>query len=83
MKKVGIITLFGIFNYGNRLQNYALNHSLETQGYVSCSLIDVNKTFFFKQYIKKMMAPFLARSKSGINNRSLLFYAFLKKTLNH
>lgn len=27
--KVGIVTLYGNFNYGNRLQNYALHHVLE------------------------------------------------------
>lgn len=30
MKKIGIITLNGYFNYGNRLQNYALQQTLES-----------------------------------------------------
>ncbi|MFW5445850.1 polysaccharide pyruvyl transferase family protein [Aerococcus urinaeequi] len=30
--KIGIITLNGYFNYGNRLQNYALQETLEEQG---------------------------------------------------
>lgn len=32
MKKIGIITLNGYFNYGNRLQNYALEMTLKKQG---------------------------------------------------
>jgi len=33
MRKVGIITLNGYFNYGNRLQNYALQEVLKSQGF--------------------------------------------------
>ena len=33
MKKVGIITLNGYFNYGNRLQNYALQEVLKSLGF--------------------------------------------------
>lgn len=32
MKKIGILTLNGNFNYGNRLQNYALQRFLESYG---------------------------------------------------
>ncbi|MCZ0717174.1 polysaccharide pyruvyl transferase family protein [Aerococcus kribbianus] len=38
MKKVGIVTLLGYFNYGNRLQNYALKIILEKLGYEVDSL---------------------------------------------
>lgn len=33
MKKIGIITLNGYFNYGNRLQNYALQEVIKKQGF--------------------------------------------------
>ncbi|HBY89799.1 MAG TPA: polysaccharide pyruvyl transferase family protein [Aerococcaceae bacterium] len=33
MKKIGIVTLHGYFNYGNKLQNYALKYTLEKMGY--------------------------------------------------
>jgi hypothetical protein len=32
-KKIGIITLFGYFNYGNRLQNYALQEAIKELGF--------------------------------------------------
>ncbi len=32
MKKAGIITIFGEYNYGNRLQNYAVQQVLRRQG---------------------------------------------------
>ncbi len=33
MKKVGIVTLFGSYNYGNRLQNYAVHQFLMKEGF--------------------------------------------------
>lgn len=43
MKKVGIITLNGYINYGNRLQNYALQEVLKSLGfYVETILVEVN-----------------------------------------
>src|SRR5690625_3952158 len=45
MKKVGIITLNGYCNYGNRLQNYALQKTLEKMGYEVDTIInDTKKT---------------------------------------
>ena len=39
--KIGIITLNGYFNYGNRLQNYALQETLKSFGYeVETVLVD-------------------------------------------
>ena len=32
MKNVGIVTLFGEYNFGNRLQNYAVQQVLEKNG---------------------------------------------------
>src|SRR5699024_6376917 len=47
MKKVAIITLNGYFNYGNRLQNYALQELLKGQGFEVETII--NETKFNKQ----------------------------------
>lgn len=46
MDKIGIITLNGYFNYGNRLQNYALQEVINTFGY-DCETI-LNNTFINK-----------------------------------
>lgn len=46
MNKVGIITLNGYFNYGNRLQNYALQEFIKMNGY-ECETI-INKTIINK-----------------------------------
>lgn len=49
MDKVGIITLNGYFNYGNRLQNYALQEFIKMNGY-ECETI-INKTWVSKSYL--------------------------------
>ena len=41
MKKIGVITLPGSFNYGNRLQNYAVNSIYTDFGYEVTNLIAV------------------------------------------
>ena len=38
-KKVGIVTLYGLYNYGNRLQNYAVYRILQDLGYDSVTLV--------------------------------------------
>ncbi|MGG7147406.1 polysaccharide pyruvyl transferase family protein [Clostridium butyricum] len=48
MDKVGIITLNGYFNYGNRLQNYALQHAIELLGF-KCETV-LNNTVLVKNY---------------------------------
>lgn len=39
MKKIAIVTLTGYFNYGNRLQNYALQEILKSLGFFAETLI--------------------------------------------
>ena len=41
MKKIGIITIFGLTNYGNRLQNYAVHKIFQDLGYDSDTLVCV------------------------------------------
>ena len=43
MKKIGIITLNGYFNYGNRLQNYALQEVLKELGFEVETIIKTKK----------------------------------------
>lgn len=41
MKKIGIVTLFGNYNYGNRLQNYAVQEIAKKYGYKVDTLVFV------------------------------------------
>lgn len=39
MNKVGVVTLYGLYNYGNRLQNYAVVKNYERKGFKAESLV--------------------------------------------
>ena len=51
-KKLGIVTLNGYFNFGNRLQNYALTRVLEKKGFDVYTLWNINKKEKMKNFIK-------------------------------
>lgn len=60
MKKIAISTLNGYFNYGNRLQNYALQETLNSLGFSV-------QTIRFNRYKKKdMYKPYLREVKKWI-----------------
>lgn len=72
--KVGIITLTGCHNYGNRLQNYALQHFLENMNITAHTILDESELSNF---------PF---SWSGIFKRyglKGLIKTILKLIINH
>lgn len=51
MKKIGIVTLFGNYNYGNRLQNYAVQEIVKDYGYMTETLVfslDRKREFYRK-----------------------------------
>lgn len=69
MQKIGILTLNGYFNYGNRLQNYALQEVLESFGFsVDTIIVDRSKSSHTNQ-------------KRNTKIQSLTVKIALKKTL--
>lgn len=69
MKKVAIITLNGYFNYGNRLQNYALQEVLKSLGYdVETVLVKFTDQ---KQNNKNIITPFFNALLSKIFKKSV------------
>ncbi len=68
MKKVGIITLNGYVNYGNRLQNYALQTFITKMNeYYIAETIEFtnqeNKKTNIKKWLKRMLAPAAERKR--------------------
>lgn len=67
MKKVGIITLNGNYNYGNRLQNYALQNVLEKIGGTPTTLVleknDMKQEHNFLLRLRKKLASLRHRKK--------------------
>ena len=65
MRRVGIVTLTGNKNYGNKLQNYALAKVIENYGFDVYTLW-CNETFFtksLKKYKNILLSPFDIDSK--------------------
>ena len=84
MKKVGIITIEGNKNYGNKLQNYALQAVLSNYGFLPYTIFQ--KKSFIKTYGKKIKR-FLyiivkpKSKKTSIYKRELQFEKFSKNYL--
>ena len=98
MDKIGIITLNGYFNYGNRLQNYALQHAVEMLNF-ECETIlndtyilnENNATDKIKNFLKKDFLSQLITINEKIKNKTIkrinqnrvtIFKEFSKKYLN-
>lgn len=79
MKKIGIITLFGNYNYGNRLQNLAVQEYLNQEGFKATSIYrtteyDKNLLNYSKLSLKRVLSPFNKKYK-----RYLKFWKFTKE----
>lgn len=94
MKKIAIITLNGYYNYGNRLQNYALQEILKSLNcYVETIRIEnkkINENIFNKlknKSIKQIINMFYIKLiisiyKKTIDNRTIIFKNFTKNYIN-
>lgn len=86
MKNIGIITITGGSNYGNRLQNYALQHyiekkfecTIETLKNESQTLSSIIKKFLVKEQETKKAQRFKEFNKKYINFSKLSINNFTK-----
>ena len=79
--KAGIVTITNGYNYGNRLQNYAVQEALESVGisaetiWKTTNVFDTeNPVYLRKLYIKRFLHYHLTKEE----NRILNFYRFNK-----
>lgn len=72
--KIGLVTLHGYFNYGNRLQNYALKYTLEKMGYVVDTTVLRNDELTQKMRIKKLKLNLKANFTEVVSDvRTIIF----------
>lgn len=58
LRKIGIVTLNGNVNYGNRLQNFALQETIKHYGYnVETIMIQNKKVGFLENVQKAILRP--------------------------
>lgn len=76
MKKVGIVTLFGLYNFGNRLQNYAVQEIIKSYGFDVQTIIssEIQPKSYLKFWLKSI--------KNGTLVRSLKFRRFNRKYIS-
>lgn len=90
MKKVGIVTLNGYYNYGNRLQNYATEKVLESIGFQAETIINttVNITPKLKSISKKdrirnfLELDFSTKKQRVFSKAKKIIFKRKKKKLN-
>ncbi len=66
--KIGIVTLFGNFNYGNRLQNYALEQVIKKAGHEATTVIvdDTLQENIVIKLLKKIKTTFFLTKKQKL-----------------
>lgn len=90
MKKVGIVTIIDNNNYGNRLQNYALNYYLKNKG---LSVLTINNSKLnllksIKKYIRNIYTKlkyhntFLRERNFKLFNKNIDFTKYVVKSYN-
>lgn len=76
-KKIGIVTLHGYFNYGNRLQNFALKYTLEKMGFLVDTVVIQDNSFGNKfRAIKNnpKLIQTIIKNKVSVNRRTKSTY---------
>lgn len=79
MKKIGIVTLFGNYNYGNRLQNYAVQKIANNYGYDTETLLfSINLP---KELYRKIKLIGSLLKSTPASKRYCVFSAFNRKSI--
>ncbi len=76
MPKIGVVTLYGYTNYGNRLQNYAVQELLKRYGYETETLVTQKN---LKPILKQVLMKFKAISGNVDAKRYLKLKSFSNK----
>ncbi|MGG5341706.1 polysaccharide pyruvyl transferase family protein [Enterococcus sp. AZ192] len=76
MKKVGILTMNGNHNYGNRLQNYALQDILKKRGYQAETIViprlkHVNERKLYKRIFRIAKNPISYIKRNAVSTQSV------------
>lgn len=82
MKKIGILTLTGDNNYGNKLQNYAMERIIRNMGFEVETIRVAKKPYVeivIKTYLQCLILPLLPKSRKNKIKRRMKFLAFNKK----
>ena len=79
MKKIGILTLYGYVNYGNRLQNYAVQKIFEQYGFNGVTLVVRSS---MKPLLKTLLMFFKAQCGSIAAKRYMSLLKFTREYID-
>lgn len=79
-RRVGIITLYGLYNHGNRLQNLAIQKMLEDRGF-TCESIVCRKSRI-KEFARIGIHYFKSKFGKQESVRYMNFYRFVRKYMH-
>lgn len=83
MKKIGIITIQSVVNYGNRLQNYAVEQLIKQRNFSVETIRISDPVLWTKIYIKALLSGLSIKTYSkNQGKRTRNFLLFNKKNLN-
>jgi deoxyxylulose-5-phosphate synthase len=86
MKKIGLVTLYGNNNYGNRLQNFALEKIIRSLDFECETIVFLNKNNKSLKsnyiYFKKLLKQFISKSLFLKLKKQMSFKIFSKTFLN-
>lgn len=83
-QKVGIVTLPGNFNYGNRLQNYAVAQAYESRGFKAESLVLTdrpNALRDLKQLVRKLLRKPVSHPEDNMSEERLEAFQRFNKNM--
>ena len=83
-QKVGIVTLPGNFNYGNRLQNYAVTQVYESRGFKAESLVLAdrpNALRDLKQLVRKLLRKPVSHPEDNMSEERLEAFQRFNKNM--
>ena len=80
MKKIGIITLYADYNYGNRLQNYAVQKIFSKKGYNVDTIINIERVHFRILRLLYKYATAITGNKESKRNIGMM--QFNRKRIN-
>lgn len=78
-KKLGIVTLYGNYNFGNRLQNYAVQQIFRSRGYdVETIVCEKSRIKYYARNAKRMLKYIKG---DGVGLRHVNFEKFNKRRI--
>ena len=84
-KKILLVTLYGVGNYGNVLQRYALTKILEQYGFTVehlCGKLKLDFVYLCKRIVKRFLAFLRVKKYLGQFRREKLFIQFQDKYIS-